>query len=237
MSAGYGSNHRPWWKNPKITVPAVVAILAAIIGPLLTATLQPRNTTASAGSSPTINGSSPPVTLPTTSSSSMTASISPVPTSPSATPQSPQPQYNSVSFNVLCSSQNATQSDFQDCSDEQAAKIGQNLYDFSTWAPAYDPASDNDPPLLSFPSTTCRSLSLRFAIQPSQYNPSNLRVTVSVVSQGSRSVTIAPNQLGKLNVTLSGGPFEIDASASLPMGGGWTLLMDGSASCSTNSGS
>src|SRR5690348_7403904 len=92
MSAGYGSNHRPWWKNPKITVPAVVAILAAIIGPLLTATLQPRNTTASAGSSPTINGSSPPVTLPTTSSSSMTASSSPVPTSPSATPQSPQPQ-------------------------------------------------------------------------------------------------------------------------------------------------
>lgn len=151
--------------------------------------------------------------------------------------QANKPQYSSVSFASLCSSQSATQGDFQECSDEHSAKIGQNVYDFSAWAPAYDPASDDDPPLLSFPSTTCRSLSLRFAIQPGYGIPSELRVTVSIVSRGSRSVTIAPNQLGTLNITLSGGPFEIDASANLPMGGGWTLLMDGSASCSTNSGS
>ena len=156
--------------------------------------------------------------------------------SAASSPQTSKPQYYSVSLASLCSSQYANQVDFQDCSDEQTAKIGQNEYSFSTAGPAYDPATDNDPPLLSLPSTTCRSLSLRFAIYPGGL-PSDLRITVSVTSQGTRSVTVAPNQLGTLNTTLGRGPFEIDASANLPMGGGWGLLMDGSASCSTNSGS
>lgn len=172
------------------------------------------------------------------SGSSSTASTSPQGSTSLAAsaPQAPK-QYSSVSFASLCSSQYATQSDFQACSGSYTAEIGQNVYDFPTWAPAYDPASDDDPPLLSFSSTTCRSLSLRFVIEPGSEIPSELRVTVSVVSRGSRSVTIAPNQLGTLNTTLTGGPLEIDASASLPMGGGWNLLMGGSASCSTASGS
>lgn len=166
-------------------------------------------------------------------------SASPQTSAPAAAsaPRGNEPQYSSVSFSSLCSSQTASQSDFQDCSDEQTAQIGQKVYDFSTWGPAYDPASDDDPPLLSFPSTTCRRLSLRFAIVPGPGIPSELRVKVSVMSQGSRSVIVAPNRLGRLVATLSGGPFEIDASANMPMGGGWNILMDGSASCSTDSGS
>lgn len=152
-------------------------------------------------------------------------------------PPTGQPQYSSVSLASLCSSDNATQSNFGGCSDEQTAKIGQNEHAFSTYAAVYDPASDSDPPLLGFASTTCRSLSLRFAIEPTYGIPSELRITVSIQSQGSQSVTVAPDQLGRLKATLNGGPFEIDASANQPMGGGWIVLMDGSASCSTNSGS
>jgi hypothetical protein len=157
--------------------------------------------------------------------------------SPGTAPPVGKSQYNPVSLASLCSSNSATQSNFGGCSDEQTASIGQNEYAFATYADVYDPASDNDPPLLGFASTTCRSISLRFAIEPTDGIPSELRITVSIRSRGSQAVTVAPNQLGTLKATLSGGPFEIDASANQPMGGGWTLLMDGSASCSTNSGS
>lgn len=152
-------------------------------------------------------------------------------------PAPAKPQYSQVSLASLCSSNSATQSNFGGCSDEQTAKIGQDEYAFSAYADVYDPASDSDPPLLSFASTTCRSLSLRFAIEPGPGIPSDLQITVSVQSHGAHTVTVTPNQLGTLNTALSGGPFELDASANLPMGGGWTVLMDGSASCSTNSGS
>lgn len=152
-------------------------------------------------------------------------------------PPPAKPHYSPVSLASLCSSDSATQSNFGGCSDEQTAKIGQDEYAFSTYAYVYDPASDSDPPLLGFASTTCRSLSLRFAIQPGPGIPSDLQITVSVQSHGAHSVTITPDQLGTLKTTLSGGPFELDASANLPMGGGWVVLMDGGASCSTNSGS
>lgn len=152
-------------------------------------------------------------------------------------PPAAKPKYSSVSLASLCSSESASQSNFGGCSDEQTAKIGQDEYAFTTYADVYDPASDSDPPLLGFASTTCRSLSLRFAIEPTYGIPSDLRITVSIQSRGAHSITIAPNQLGTLNTTLSGGPFELDASANFPMGGGWTVLMNGSASCSTNSGS
>ena len=158
------------------------------------------------------------------------------PSAPSA-PPAREPQYSPVSLASLCSSDNATQSNFLGCSDEHTAKIGQNEDAFSSYAAIYDPASDSDPPLLGFASTTCRSLSLKFAIEPTYGIPSELRITISIQSQGSQSFTVAPDQLGTLKATLNGGPFEIDASANRPMGGGWILLMNGSASCSTNSGS
>lgn len=156
--------------------------------------------------------------------------------SPATPAPQDSPQYRPVSFAVLCSYRDGTQGDFQECSDDHTANIGANIYDFSSWGSVYDPASDEDPPLLSLPSTSCRSISLRFAIQQEYGTPPELRMTVSVVSRGSQSVTIAPNQLGRLHASLNGGPFEIDASANRPLGGGWTILMDGSASCSTNSG-
>jgi hypothetical protein len=155
--------------------------------------------------------------------------------SPSPSPQAPRPQYNPVSLAILCSNQNA-QSNFNDCSgNEIAVRIGQSVYDFSSNVFTSDDGSAHA--ALSFPASTCRSLSLRFSINPQSLPPSNLTVTVSVVQSGTRSVTIAPNQVGKLSVPLSSGPWEIDTRASLPMGGGWSVLMDGSASCSTSTGS
>jgi hypothetical protein len=181
-------------------------------------------------SSSAARSSAPPVSaIPATPDAS--------PTTPALVSSNPSPQYFSLSFADLCSSNSATQNSIDDCLLEKTQKIGQNVYSFSTFGFAHDPASGGWKPLLSFPSTTCRTISLRFAIQLGSGIPSGLRITVSVVSRGSQSATVGPNQLGVLNATLDGGPFEIDASANMPYGSGWGILMDGSASCSTRSGS
>ena len=161
-------------------------------------------------------------------SSSTTSSQDSTPPTVSA-----EPQYSPVSLAALCSN---TDNHFEYCSDGDTLKIGQDEYTFTTVAQVF---TEMDGPLLSFSSTTCRGLSLRLAIGGSEL-PSELGITVSVTSQGTQSVTVNPGQLATLTADLTAGPFEIDASASLPPNGanstGWELLLDGSASCSTSSG-
>jgi hypothetical protein len=171
------------------------------------------------------------------------ASVSAVaPSTPAASSASPsdqsvspagKPQNVSVSLADLCSNGD---NHFEGCGIQATQKIGQSNYEFSTDAQVFSYNSSQ----LSFTSTTCRNLSLRFAIGGDDEMPSDLRITVTVVSQGSRSAVVKPDQLGTLETNLSGGPFEIDVSASMPdlsNGSGWELLMNGSASCSTESGS
>lgn len=71
MSSSPGSDRNPWWKNPAITIPAAATVLAAIVGGIVTAAVQPGN---SSGSS-TASGSARP-----------TGPISPVPTSTVTSP-------------------------------------------------------------------------------------------------------------------------------------------------------
>jgi hypothetical protein len=182
-------------------------------------------------------GSIPSSPAPTSASASAVAPSTPAPSSASPTgqptPPVNKPQYRSVTLTDLCSNGN---SNFFYCGEEQTERIGQSVYTFSEDAQVFT----GDSRQLSFPSTTCRNLSLRFAIGGNDEMPSELGITVTVVSQGSQSAVAKPDQLGTLKTNLSGGPFEIDVSASMPNlnnGSGWELLLDGSASCSTNTGS
>jgi hypothetical protein len=172
---------------------------------------------------------STPSTSDPTATSAATAVQAPV--APSSQPAAPQ--YSQVAFAVLCDNQNA-QTNFNNCSGDNAAvRIGQNAYDFSS--DVY--VGDSLGTALSFPGSTCRSLSLRFAVNPQSLPPATFRLTVTVVeSQGPpQSATIGPNQLGTLNASLSSGPWEIQTLDNY----GWSvgLYMDGSGSCSTGTGS
>jgi hypothetical protein len=219
------SSRRRWGAPEWGIVAAIAGVICAVLAILTFAGLAATsNGTSSAGA---ISGT--PSSAPASSANTQTPSASPSPSS-----QAPRPQYNPVSLAILCSNQNA-QDNFNDCSgNEMTVRIGQSEYDFSSNVYTSDDGSTQ--PALSFPESTCRNLSLRFSINPQSLPPSNLTITVSVAQSITRSATVAPNQIGTLSVPLSSGPWEIDTRPSLP-GGGWNVLMDGSASCSTSTGS
>jgi hypothetical protein len=197
-----------------------------------TGSIQPSAAATSASVSAVASNTAPTSASVSAVAPSTPAASSALPSGQSA-PLAVKPQYRSVSLAALCSN---GESYFEYCGVEQTQKIGQSEYVFSTDAQVYP----GDSPQLSFASTTCRNLSLRFAIGGDDSEPSELEITVTVVSQGSQSAVVKPDQLGTLNTNLSGGPFEIDVSASMGNinnGSGWALLMDGSASCTTDSGS
>jgi hypothetical protein len=160
----------------------------------------------------------------------------PTQTSVASSTQPTEPTYSRVLFAVLCSNTNATTNNFTDCSpDEFTAQIGEHVYAFSANAPTID----NVQQAIVFPATTCRSLDLRFGIPPQGDLPAGLRITVSVVQSGlaPQFATVAPNQLGRLKASLSGGAWDIDTVANMPVSGAYDLYMDGNANCSTSTGS
>ena len=174
-----------------------------------------------------------PSSTPSTSRPSPTskAKASQTPVTPSSHPAAPQ--YSQVPFAVLCDNQNA-KSNFNNCSGDNAAvRIGQNAHVFSSDVFVDDSLGT----ALSFPGSTCRSLSLQFTVNPESLPPPTFRLTVTVIrSQGPpESATIGPNQLGKLNASLRDGPWEIQTLDNY----GWSvgLYVDGSGSCSTSTGS
>lgn len=185
--------------------------------------------------SPSLSSTPTPAAPSTLSTSNPTASstATAVQASAASSPQPAAPQYSAVSFAILCDNQNA-QSNFNNCSgDDATVRIGQNAYDFSS--DVY--VDDSLGTALSFPASTCRSLSLRFTVNPQSLPPPTFKLTVTVVqSHGPlQSATIGPNQLGTLNASLSSGPWEIQTLDTYDLSVG--LYMDGSGSCSTSTGS
>jgi hypothetical protein len=221
---------------PLVVICAVCAAIATISFVHSRASSNQQSALAQSGIQPSIapTSTSASAVAPSTPAAGSTSpsgqSVSP---SAQSAPPASQPQYRTVSLSALCSN---TDSGFEYCGNEQTLRIGQTEYAFADDAQVYT----GDSTVLSLPSTTCRNLSLRFAIGGEDPEPSELRITVTVVSQGSRYAAVMPDQLGKLTTNLNGGPFEIDVSANmgdLDNGSGWALLIDGSASCSTDTGS
>lgn len=185
--------------------------------------------------SPSLSSTPTPAASATLSTSNPTASstATAVQASTASSPQAAAPQYSAVSFAILCDNQNA-QSNFNDCSgDDATVRIGQNAYVFSS--DVY--VGDSVGTALSFPASTCRSLSLRFTVNPQSLPPATFKLTVTVVQAHGplQSATIGPNQLGTLNASLSSGPWEIQTLDNYGLSVG--LYLDGSGSCSTSTGS
>ena len=98
---------------------------------------------------------------------------------------------------------------------------------------------------MTFPPTTCRSLTLHVGFNAKLDGPSGggvdpgLRITVAVAQSGSaspKSVTAKSDEVGTLFVKLNGGPWNISTSANEPTGGSWDIYLNGYASCTNSTG-
>ncbi len=228
-------------KSRLLKLGAITGVIATILG-LCVACGTTNNCNSNNGSSADCNiniggggSSNTTMTESATGQSTVPSEAAPVQSSDGPSSRPAEPQYSPVLLSVFCSDQNV-QNGFIDCEqDGYTAEIGQHVYDFS----AVMPTDVNASQALSFASrSTCRSISLRFTMAEPTYDPSALRITVSVVQSQmqSKSVTVAPNQLGTLSTPIGAGPWHVDTAANLSIGGGYNLLMDGSASCSTSTG-
>lgn len=225
------SPRRRWGAAEWTIVGAIATVIALIFTVLTFAGLGAASDDAS--SSGAANSTLPSDQSPAASPQSPAAGTQTPTAAASPSPSAPESQYSPVSLADLCASNNI-QSNFYDCSrDQPVTRIGQTVYNFSSDVFTSDDGSTQA--ALSVPADTCRSVSLRFSINPQDLPPSNLRIRVSVVQSGSSSAIVTPNQLQTLSVSLGSGPWEIDTADNLP--DGWNVLMDGSASCSIGTGS
>jgi hypothetical protein len=112
-----------------------------------------------------------------------------------------------------------------------------------TWAATAD-ANIQPEQVMTFPPTTCRSLTLQVGFNagldaPGGSLPSGLLITVTVAQSGSaspKSITVSSDEVGTLFVRLNGGPWNISTIANQPVGGSWNIYVGGHASCSTPTG-
>ena len=188
------------------------------------------------GSAPHRATSSPAVTIPGPSTSSSPAhSQTPKPAS------TPTATYQSVSFLALCNAAGVDTA-FFGCGTPIYDQVGDHI---EAWAAQAD-ANIQPQQQVSFPPTTCRSLTLNFGFNAKlDYGPSSgeaepgLKITVTVAQSGStspKSVTVTANEVGTLFVKLHGGPWNISTIANQPNGGAWNIYLNGHASCTNATG-
>jgi hypothetical protein len=122
------------------------------------------------------------------------------------------------------------------------AQIGSTAYNYTAIGYATtDPTAQQ--PLLSFTSTTCQTLTLTFGFNSSQdANVPSLTITVTVSQPtgGQKQVTVSRDEIGTLKAVLNKQPWIVSATSNVPPQGGnagWFFYMDGSASCSSTTGS
>lgn len=158
------------------------------------------------------------------------------PTEPSASPTiQPALSYQQVPLDTLC--QGANSNNFYDScpgDDNFSTELDGRDYSFALDTLVGYPRS-----IATFTNATCKSLTLRLGIQNEsgvQYPP-NLQMTLTVVQGNlpSTSVTIPFNKLVTWSVKLNGSTWEIDGEAN-ESSEYWALFMDGTAICSTSTG-
>jgi energy-converting hydrogenase Eha subunit A len=211
----------PW------AVGMIAGVITAVIGGLIVALIM------GTGSSGRI------ITSPSPSRTSTSAPSPTAPTpEPSATASSSAPlRYMSVPLAALCAPGGGESNEFDSCTlGDGITQMGSQPFSYAAISPVYN----NLPEAMTFPKTTCQSLTLEFGFSPSEDNTvPGLTNTVSVTQNNlsPKQATVSSNQLGKLTVKLNGGPWVIDTAANVPApGGNWALFLNGSARCSTNNG-
>jgi len=123
----------------------------------------------------------------------------------------------------------------------QTTQVGDHLFSFVAWVgqgnggqyPTYDA-------MLKFPATTCRSLTLSFAVKSVEDGPGDegyLRVVQSTLDPVQASVPVG--NVNTLTAPLSGGPWYLDESDTNPGTWGFNgdlLYVNGYGSCWSENG-
>ena len=190
------------------------------------------------------NGASPAPTLTATVTATATATVTATETVTTTITTGPPPtngpaDTGRVSLSTLCHAPNATLSSAfssDGCLPDgvYAAVVGS--IDFP-----YDmkfPANIDQETGLSFPSTTCNSVDLDFAISPDDRFP-GMSIMMMVVQQNTKlqSVSISYSTKRHLHAILDGGPWAIAAKSSERVTGEVTVLASGIAHCKSADGS
>ena len=185
---------------------------------------------------------------PTTSASPTVTSPSLSPTHdasrPQAPPSTPSPTatYQRVPFTVLCNASGVSTNGLNGCGAPIVDQVGDHV---ETWAATADATIQSEPPVMTFPETTCRSLVLTVGFNAKLDAPGGgevdpgLRITVTVTQSGSatpKSITAKSDEVDTLFVTLNGGPWSISTTANEPTGGSWNIYLNGYASCTNSTG-
>jgi hypothetical protein len=158
---------------------------------------------------------------------------------PAAAP-SPTITYQTVSFLALCNAPGVNPYGLNGCSTPMYDQVGGHV---ETWAATAD-ANIQPEQVLTFPPTTCRSLTLQVGFNaaldaPGGGLPPGLKMTVTVAQSGSaapKSITVRSDEVGTLFVKLKGGPWTISTIANQLTGGSWNIYVGGHASCATATG-
>jgi hypothetical protein len=174
----------------------------------------------------------PDTFVPPPSETAVTSTTSPPPPPSTANP----PQYVSVDLTDLCNSASATLTDYTAATYGCRARdtvIGSTDFPWDLATPANIPAGTS----ISFSSTSCREITLRFAFQPDGYEP-GLTAKMSIVQDGPppQSVTITRN-IGVLHAKLYGGPWALTGLTNQNRPDPWAVFTSGTAQCTTDDGS
>jgi hypothetical protein len=212
----------PW------SVTMIGGLITAVIGGVIVALVLGGGSSGGPTSSPSRSRTSTSAPSPSESLPQPSASV----TGFSSLPE----QYMPVSLAQLCGAPGAS-SQFDSCGPSDGiTQIGSQVFPYMAISPVYN----DTPEVMTFPKTTCRSLTLKFAFSASEDNTVRaLTNTVSVAQTavGPKQATVSSNQVGTLTVKLDGGPWAIDAAANAPApGGNWAIFLSGSAMCLTSNG-
>jgi hypothetical protein len=177
------------------------------------------------------NTSRPPSTPPTTTPTP-TPTPTPAPTpAPPITPAGPTPPPGSVLLSTLCSNDDVSIDAVNGC--PYSGQTGNFSYTI-----LIEDNEDSVTPeywdLIDFPETTCTSISLSFAMPTDGSAPGDT-ASIAVVGQSgsAQSASVGYGQTATLNVTLDGGPWSLQNSATSSED---EIAVNGYAACSTASG-
>jgi serine/threonine protein kinase len=249
-------NPRSWGRTLMLRSSQVAAALLMVAGAVLLAGLTGHGPAAAldlATSSPRASGQTTPPPAPTTTgpaatpspSASPATSTTPPPTVPSQPATTPPvavpaaPAFATVDLPALCNSPAATLHETinfmgSGCkANNQTTVVGSTAFTWEMLAPANTPAQA----IITFGATSCRSITLRFALDPSALE-NGLAATLSVVQGGTavpQSATSSGN-IVTLHANLNGGPWVLMGKTTIMNGGEWSVFVSGHASCSTADG-
>lgn len=214
-------------------------------GPAAALDLATSSSPKASGQTTPATATSSPAATPSPSASPATSTTPPptVPSQPAITPQvavPAAPAFATVDLPALCDSPAATLhqtiNDFggSGCkANNQTTVVGSTAFTWEMLAPANTPAQA----IVTFGATSCRSITLRFALDPSSLE-NGLAATLSVVQGGTaapQSATSSGN-IATLNAHLNGGPWVLMGKTTIMNGGEWSVFVSGHASCSTADG-